>query len=163
MDNNARPTSLASRPAPAKRRAFGGLTRPNRLVIVLDDDSDSDSDGELTPPAVVQPVIIIPSAYDTSALLADKEEKIRRLKEQIAAKMRAHKSATLSRDATPSGTSTPSTAAVAAAAKAANQVGVEGVADDVVEAAVLAVAAEQRSQHAKKPDSEGIEVFQRAS
>jgi len=148
MDNNARPIH-ASRAAPRKRRAFGGPTKKSFLSFPLDlSDSESDEETKPKPPPFEAPIIPIPSPYDTATLLAEKEEKIRQLKEQIAAKLAAQK-ANLG-GAARSGTSTPSIAArVEAAAKAADQVGVEGVADDVVEAAVLAAADEQQAQHQK--------------
>lgn len=77
-DLESRPTTAAVRILPpSKRRVFGGVAqRPNRLVISLD-ESDSESDPE-SPKA----------AAETQRLLAEKEEGIRRLKEQIAERMR---------------------------------------------------------------------------
>ncbi|WVQ93846.1 hypothetical protein IAU59_000924 [Kwoniella sp. CBS 9459] len=84
MEN--RSTSAPSRiPPPQKRRLFGAIQRPQRLIIHLDDSSDSsDDDDDAIPIPPPDPDILA-----TQRLLAEKEESIRRLKEQIAAKMRA--------------------------------------------------------------------------
>jgi hypothetical protein len=99
-DMENRPTSLPSRMPVLKRRSvFGGIPqRPNRLILHLDDDSsdEEDSDRRFTPIASgsgsVTPVPIpIPQPDDAERerLLKEKEEGIRRLREQIAAKMKA--------------------------------------------------------------------------
>jgi hypothetical protein len=63
------------------------------LIINLDDDSsESDSEDEVhaSPAGTVTPVpIIIPGDAEREKLLAEKEESIRRLREQIAARMKA--------------------------------------------------------------------------
>ncbi|WVF66224.1 hypothetical protein IAT40_000964 [Kwoniella sp. CBS 6097] len=84
MEN--RSTSAPSRiPPPQKRRLFGAIQRPQRLILHLDDSSDSsDEEDDAIPTPQPDPDILA-----TQRLLAEKEESIRRLKEQIAAKMKA--------------------------------------------------------------------------
>lgn len=149
-DNSGRPKSVAR--VMLNRRAFGAPQRSTRLIISLDDDSDSDgsSDEDTPQPAVVVPRIVIPSPFpepDTAALLAAKAESIRKLKEQIAARMLAKKSSRSTPVASTSSTPAPAEDArrVEEAVAAAQNVGVEGLSSDVVEAAVLA-AAEERKQ-----------------
>jgi hypothetical protein len=94
-DLDTRPTSLPSRLPPTKRRSvFARIAQHrNRLIINLDDDSsDSDSEDEDHAPATgtATPVpIIIPGDAEREKLLAEKEESIRRLRERIAARMKA--------------------------------------------------------------------------
>jgi hypothetical protein len=94
-DLETRPTSLPSRLPPPKRRSvFARIAQNrNRLIINLDDDSsESDSEDEVhaSPAGTVTPVpIIIPGDAEREKLLAEKEESIRRLREQIAARMKA--------------------------------------------------------------------------
>ncbi|OCF36100.1 hypothetical protein I316_01972 [Kwoniella heveanensis BCC8398] len=84
MEN--RSTSVPTRiPPPQKRRLFGAILRPQRLILHLDESSDSSDDEEDILPSP-QPD---PDILATQRLLAEKEESIRRLKEQIAAKMKA--------------------------------------------------------------------------
>lgn len=149
-DSSGRPKSVAR--VMLNRRAFGAPQRSSRLVLCLDDDSDSDSspDEESPQPLINVPRIVIPSPFpepDTAALLAAKAESIRKLKEQIAAKMLAKKSTRSTPRASASGTPAPTedVRRVEEAAAAAQNVGVEGLSSDVVEAAVLA-AAEERKQ-----------------
>lgn len=94
-DLETRPTSLPSRLPPPKRRSvFARIAQNrNRLIINLDDDSsDSDSEDEVhpSPAGTATPVpIIAPGDAEREKLLAEKEESIRRLREQIAARMKA--------------------------------------------------------------------------
>nr|XP_018266639.1 uncharacterized protein I303_00614 [Kwoniella dejecticola CBS 10117]OBR88797.1 hypothetical protein I303_00614 [Kwoniella dejecticola CBS 10117] len=95
-ENNA--TSLPIRALPsAKRRPFGATQRAQRLVLHLDDsDSDSSDDEE----AGTQTPLIIhtPNAdvdiIERQRMLEEKEASIRKLKDQIAARMAARKSKT---------------------------------------------------------------------
>lgn len=148
-DGSGRPKSVAR--VMLNRRAFGAPQRSSRLVICLDDDSDSDSssDEENPQPAITVPRIVIPSPFpepDTAALLAAKAESIRKLKEQIAARMLAKKSSRSTPGVSASGSPAPTedVRRVEEAAAAAQNVGVEGLSSDVVEAAVLAAAEEQK-------------------
>lgn len=100
-DMEIRPKSMPSRvqPPPKRRAVFGGPPlRANRLLFHLDDESDDSDDSDFDeiyrpygPPRVTAsplPPVADPSAEETQRLLAEKEESIRRLKEQIAAKLR---------------------------------------------------------------------------
>jgi hypothetical protein len=100
MDN--RPTSLPARLPPNKRRTlFGGIPqRPNRLVMFLDhSDSDSDSEddgdkaGQMSRLKITSgsatPMPSTAAMAATAKLLAEKEEGIRKLKEQIEQRMKA--------------------------------------------------------------------------
>lgn len=149
-DNSGRPKSVAR--VMLNRRTFGAPQRSSRLVLCLDDDSDSDSgsDEESQQPTINIPRIEIPSPFpepDTAALLAEKAESIRKLKEQIAARMLAKKSSRSTPEASMPGSPAPTEGVrrLEEAAAAAQNVGVEGLATDVVEAAVLAAAEEQDS------------------
>lgn len=163
MDNTSRPTTTAYRPAPPKRRLFCVPPPASRLLILLDDDSDSDDEHEDEGLRTISiPVIVIPEPVDEARLLAERKEaelreknaNILRLKEQIAAKLAAKKASV----ATPTGASTPTIERrVADAEEAAQRVGVDGVAADVVHAAVLAVAQESKSKGGTHPD--GVYVY----
>lgn len=101
LENCPTTLPLRSLPPPSKRRVFGGVAqRPNRLVITLD-DSDSESEPEVVDDA------------ETQRLLAEKEENIRLLKEQIAARLKAKEVKRLrlaegGRDSSVEGSPTPS-------------------------------------------------------
>lgn len=145
MDNASRPTS-AQRSAPPKRRVFGSLLyqQPNRLLVSLDDSDDSDSsDDDVDPPPPVHtPVIVIPPPIDKATMLAQKEERIRRLKEQIEAKLALHRANT---SAAASGATTPTIESrVAQATLAAVDVGGNAAREDV-DAAVEAVVEDQEA------------------
>lgn len=148
-DSCDRPKTIAR--STLNRRGFGGPQKSSRLVLCLDEDSDneSSSDEEAAQPRVNVPRIVIPAPFpepDTAALLAAKAESIRKLKEQIAARLLAKKSS-LSTPATSvpgSPAPTDDVRRVKEAAAAAENVGIEGLASDVVEAAVLAAAEEQK-------------------
>ncbi|RSH80548.1 uncharacterized protein EHS24_009130 [Apiotrichum porosum] len=160
MDNTSRPTTTAYRPAPPKRRLFCVPPPASRLLILLDDDSDSDDEHEDEGLRTISiPVIVIPEPVDEARLLAERKEaelreknaNILRLKEQIAAKLAAKKASVT----TPTGASTPTIERrVADAEEAAQRVGVDGVAADVVHAAVLAVAQESKSKGGTHPDDD---------
>ncbi|WVR03450.1 hypothetical protein IAU60_000441 [Kwoniella sp. DSM 27419] len=97
MENQA--ITAPSRQFPkAKRRLFGVVQRPQRLILHLDDSSDSSDDEETYIPPPPDPDILA-----TQRLLAEKEEGIRRLKEQITARMKAR----ISKRSTESGETTP--------------------------------------------------------
>lgn len=100
-DMETRPKSLSSRAQPPSKRraAFGGPPlRANRLLFHLDDESDDTEDSDSDeiyrpygPPRITaspHPPAAGPTAEETQRLLAEKEESIRRLKEEIAAKLR---------------------------------------------------------------------------
>lgn len=100
-DMEIRPKSLSSRAQPPSKRraAFGGPPlRANRLLFHLDDESDDTDDSDSDeiyrpygPPPITaspHPPAAGPTAEETQRLLAEKEESIRRLKEEIAAKLR---------------------------------------------------------------------------
>jgi hypothetical protein len=76
---------LESRPISApiriRKKPFGGPQRPNRLLINLDDIDSSDEEDE-------PPISASGTSTPVLSLLAEKEEKIRQLKAQIAEKMR---------------------------------------------------------------------------
>lgn len=145
MDNPSRPTS-AQRVLPSKRRLFGALAhqRPNRLIVALDDDDDSDSsDEEEEPTAIHTPVIVIPPPIGKATAIAEKEERIRLLKEQIEARLASQRA---SASAPPSGAATPTTESrVAEATKAAVGVGGDNVAREDVDAALEAVVHDEQA------------------
>ncbi|KAL1405002.1 hypothetical protein Q8F55_008620 [Vanrija albida] len=147
MDNRSRPLT-SMRFNYTKKRQFCPIPQDvERLQLSLDDDSDESEDEEYEPPTfTVPPVIVIPQPYDSVSLkLAMKEAEIRRLKEQIQERLRLKQSGTPS-SSTPNGSSTPTDASrVAAAVAAAVSVGAAGMKADVVEAAVEAVAEEQKA------------------
>lgn len=95
-----RPTSLPSRLAPHKRRSlFGGIPqKPQRLLLQIDLDSDSDDSDDDLPnhsskiQSGTSTPIIMPATLpmdDTARLLQEKEESIKKLREEIERKMRA--------------------------------------------------------------------------
>ena len=97
-DLDSRPTSAAAR---VRRRPFGGgPQRPTRLIINLDDPDSSDSEDEQ--PMMPMPVVpVIPANANgdpVMELLKEKEEKIRLLKEQISARMKAREAKRLKVD-----------------------------------------------------------------
>ena len=134
-DMENRPTSLPTRPLPIKRRSvFGGFSqRPNRLIINLDDsDSEDDDDakerggerfakfmksGTATPIPIPIPISILGTGEDeTLKLFREKEEGIRRLKEQIAERVRVQQMK--SNEGVKEGTNTPEVEVVNEAMKA---------------------------------------------
>lgn len=90
-DLNNRPTSAPLRTIPPfKRRQFGGNPqRPNRLLVNLDDNSDSDSDEEPVSIAASTPALPAIDPIEAQRILAEKEENIRMLREQIAERLKA--------------------------------------------------------------------------
>ncbi|WVQ64750.1 uncharacterized protein L199_002918 [Kwoniella botswanensis] len=91
--NENKATSLPSRSLPpAKRKPFGATQRAQRLVLHLDDSDSESSDDEDTP---TPNVIFTPTGdvdiIERQRMLEEKEASIRKLKEQIAARMAARK------------------------------------------------------------------------
>ncbi|WOO86067.1 uncharacterized protein LOC62_07G009552 [Vanrija pseudolonga] len=154
MDNRSRPLTTM-RFTYTNKRLFCPIPQDtDRLQLSLDDDSEDSEDEEpSSAPFTAPPVIVIPPPYDLASLklaekslrLAEKEAEIRRLKEQIQERLRLKQASTPS-GSTPNGSSTPTDASrVAAAVAAAVRVGAVGMKADVVEAAVEAVAEEQKA------------------
>lgn len=155
MDHRSRPLTTM-RFTYTNKRLFCPIPQDtDRLQMDLDDDDSDDSEDEepSSAPFTAPPVIVIPQPYDIASLklaekelkLAEKEAEIRRLKEQIQERMRLKQAGTPS-SSTPNGSSTPTDASrVAAAVAAAVSVGTAGMKADVVEAAVEAVAEEQKA------------------
>ncbi|WWC97119.1 hypothetical protein V866_003997 [Kwoniella sp. B9012] len=91
--NENKATSLPSRSLPpAKRKPFGATQRAQRLLLHLDDSDSETSDDEDTP---TPNVIFTPTGdvdiIERQRMLEEKEASIRKLKEQIAARMAARK------------------------------------------------------------------------
>ncbi|WWC85753.1 uncharacterized protein L201_000619 [Kwoniella dendrophila CBS 6074] len=110
--NENKATSLPSRTLPpAKRRPFGATQRVQRLILHLDDDSDSDSSVEDDN----QPIMDLDFTSNSNEvdiierqrMLEEKESSIRKLKEQIAAKMAARKRKAEDTNGSGSGGGTP--------------------------------------------------------
>ncbi|ORY34319.1 hypothetical protein BCR39DRAFT_517651 [Naematelia encephala] len=90
-DLDGRPVTAPSRSLVPRRRPFGPLQRPHRLLISLD-DSESESDEEEGPST---------GDAERQRLMEEKEKEIRRLKDLIAAKMKARQPSTPATPATP--------------------------------------------------------------
>ena len=121
-DLEGRPMTVSQRfIPPSKRRVFGGVPqRPQRLLINLDDDSDSDDDD--TDVGATSRAI----EDEAARMLAEKEESIRRLKEQIAARLKARElkrlQAAVAGESSRSGSETPGDKAALAAEQEALRV-----------------------------------------
>nr|XP_019048658.1 hypothetical protein I302_02431 [Kwoniella bestiolae CBS 10118]OCF27588.1 hypothetical protein I302_02431 [Kwoniella bestiolae CBS 10118] len=89
--NENKATSLPSRTLPpAKRKPFGAVQRAQRLVLHLDDSDSDSSDEENTPTPVFIPNNDV-DIIERQRMLEEKEASIRKLREQIAARMAARK------------------------------------------------------------------------
>ncbi|OCF71238.1 hypothetical protein I204_08191 [Kwoniella mangroviensis CBS 8886] len=91
--NENKATSLPTRSLPpAKRKPFGANQRAQRLLLHLDDSDSDSSDDEDTP---TSNVIFTPTGdvdiIERQRMLEEKEASIRKLKEQIAARMAARR------------------------------------------------------------------------
>lgn len=98
MDGDGRPATVPARLPPNKRRSLfgGGPVRPHRLTILLDhsdDESDNDDDDGDKVNGMSKLKInsgnVTPASTETAKLLAEKEENIRKLREQIEKRMKA--------------------------------------------------------------------------
>lgn len=92
MDN--RPSTMPAQLNPHKRRSlFGGMPqRPNRLMMLVDQpDSDSDGDDDNDDPQMSKLKITSGNSTpnDTAKLLAEKEDSIKKLREQIERRLKA--------------------------------------------------------------------------
>nr|XP_019014447.1 uncharacterized protein I206_00529 [Kwoniella pini CBS 10737]OCF53228.1 hypothetical protein I206_00529 [Kwoniella pini CBS 10737] len=94
--NENKSTSIPSRSLPpTKKRPFGASQRAQRLVLHLDDSDSDSSDDEEDGNGMQTPIHVIVNGdvdiIERQRMLEEKEASIRKLREQIAARMAARK------------------------------------------------------------------------